>query len=34
MKKTKLLMGVVVGLAVMLGGCAKKAKETGVWRQL
>jgi hypothetical protein len=29
MEKTKLLMVVVIGLAVMLGGCAKKAQETG-----
>jgi hypothetical protein len=29
MEKTKLLMVVVIGLAVMLGGCAKKAQEVG-----
>jgi hypothetical protein len=29
MEKVKLLMAVVVGLAVMLGGCAQKAQETG-----
>ena len=29
MKKAKLFMVVVVGLAVMLGGCAKKAQTTG-----
>ena len=29
MEKTKLLMVVVVGIALMLGGCAKKAQETG-----
>jgi hypothetical protein len=28
-EKTKLLLVIVVGLAVMLGGCAKKAQETG-----
>ena len=29
MEKTKLLLVVVVGIAVMLGGCAKKVQETG-----
>lgn len=29
MEKTKLLMVIVVSLAVMLGGCAKKLQETG-----
>jgi hypothetical protein len=29
MEKTKLLMVVAAGLAVMLGGCAKKAQQTG-----
>jgi hypothetical protein len=29
MEKTKLLMVVIVGLAVMLGGCAKKVQQTG-----
>jgi hypothetical protein len=29
MEKAKLLMVIVVGLAVMLGGCAKKAQEVG-----
>jgi hypothetical protein len=29
MKRTKLLTVVVIGLAVMLGGCAEKARETG-----
>jgi hypothetical protein len=29
MEKTKLLVVLVLGIAVMLGGCAKKAQETG-----